>query len=887
VTPGHGKSTCGWIAPDGERVLFASTHDDPDARTKMAEEIAFRASGATRRYSWDYDPTYEIYAKDLASGETTRLTDALGYDAEGSYSPDGQRIVFASNRAAYEGELTDEERARLDRDPASFIDLYVMDADGGNVQRITDNPTYDGGPFFSPDGQRITWRRFGADGKSAEIWTARADGTDARQVTRLGALSWAPFYHPSGDYLIFATNLLGYSNFELYMVDAEGAREPVRVTFTEGFDGLPVFAPDGDRISWTSGRTTDGAAQIFLADWDDARARELLALSPSAAQATTEAVATQSGILAEDAMSHVRRLASPELEGRLTGTEGERLATAYVAEQFARFGLQPAGTDGWYQPFTFPSGVRVQDGNRLRIQIGQRQQELTLDKDWRPIAFSTTGEVEASAVVFAGYGIVAPAEGDLPAYDAYGDLDVKDKWVMVLRFMPEGITPERRVHLHRYATLRYKAMEARNRGARGLIVVSGPTSKARSELVPLAFDASLSGAGIAAVSLTDGAAAELFAAGSGPSLEEAQTALDDGEVHAGFLLDGVSVEGAVALASERSNGRNVIGVLQVGPEPSAERVVLGAHVDHLGRGHGGDSLAREEERNQIHFGADDNASGVAAMLEIAEYLAEERAQGRLAKARRDIVFVAWSGEEMGLLGSNHFVKTYGGSTEERTSLRPDVAAYLNLDMVGRLSSTLILQGLGSSPQWRGFIERANVAVGVPVQLSDATLLPTDATPFYLKEVPILSAFTGSHEDYHTPRDVPERVNGEGVAQIARLFAGVVKGLSVAEEAPTYVRKTEGTEPTRRMGRVWLGTLPDYTGTEVKGMRVSGASGGSPAEQAGIRSGDVIVELAGRTVENIYDFMHVLDALKIGEPVPLVVEREGARVALEITPGSRQ
>ena len=228
----------------------------------MKAELEFRASGKTRRYSWDYDPTFDIVETVPGTEDYKRLTDARGYDAEGAYSPDGKRIVFASNREAYATELSKEDAERLERDPSYFMDIYVMDADGSNVQRLTDANGYDGGPFWNPDGSKITWRRFSEDGARAEIFTMNADGSDQRQLTDLNVMSWAPFFHPSGEYLVFATNLHGFANFELYIVDAEGRRAPVRVTDREGFDGLATFTPDGRSISWTSNATPKKQSQI-------------------------------------------------------------------------------------------------------------------------------------------------------------------------------------------------------------------------------------------------------------------------------------------------------------------------------------------------------------------------------------------------------------------------------------------------------------------------------------------------------------------------------------------------------------------------------------------------------------------------------------------------
>ncbi|MCA9131380.1 MAG: PD40 domain-containing protein, partial [Planctomycetales bacterium] len=277
VSPGVGKTTCAWIHPSGQRVLYASTQYDPQAIEKQKAELEFRASGQTRRYSWDYDETYDLVEYDVATASYKKLTDWLGYDAEGSYSPDGNLICFASNRRAYEGSLTEEEQALFENDPASAMDLYRMDSDGKNVVRLTDAIGYDGGPFFSPDGQQICWRRFSRDGATAEIMLMDIDGGNQRAITRIGAMSWAPFFHPSGDYLIFATNRHGFSNFELYLVDAAGGSEPVRVTYRDGFDGLPVFGPSGDELLWTSNGGA-AASQLFQAKWNDGQARELLGL---------------------------------------------------------------------------------------------------------------------------------------------------------------------------------------------------------------------------------------------------------------------------------------------------------------------------------------------------------------------------------------------------------------------------------------------------------------------------------------------------------------------------------------------------------------------------------------------------------------------------------
>ena len=282
VSPGIGKTTCSFINPETGDVLFASTHHDPRSKQFQDEELAFRASGKERRYSWDYDPEMELYARSAKTGTLRRLTNKRGYDAEASYSPDGQWIVFSSTRQAYERPLSAAEQKQLETDPSYFAEIYIMraDADGSGPKRLTNVPGYDGGPFFSPDGKRIIWRRFDEAGLIADVRTMNLDGTDERQITDFGAMSWAPYIHPSGQYLLFASNKLGFENFEVFMVDIDGKKEPVRVTYSEGFDGLPVPSPDGTQLAWTSSRGGGREGQIYLAQWNHQKALEAIKNAP-------------------------------------------------------------------------------------------------------------------------------------------------------------------------------------------------------------------------------------------------------------------------------------------------------------------------------------------------------------------------------------------------------------------------------------------------------------------------------------------------------------------------------------------------------------------------------------------------------------------------------
>lgn len=929
VSPGVGKTTCAWIHPDGNRVLYASTHDDPDAIQEQQAELDMRASGTTPRYSWDYDTYYDIYDYDLKTKESRNLTNTNGYDAEGSWSPDGKLIAFASNRSGYEEQLTEKQRELFERDPAWANEIYVMNSDGSNVRRLTNSPGYDGGPFFSADGKSICWRRFSENGATAEIMTMDVDGANPRQLTSLNAMSWAPYFHPSGKYLIFTTNTHGFANFELYMVDVDGKQDPVRVTHATGFDGLPVFTPNGEQLSWTANRTVNGKGQIFIAEWNHRQALELLGLTDSDASeqksmaddtVTARSPTVRADFSPADAVRHVEYLCRPQLQGRLTGTRGEKLATNYVALYLETLGLEPAGDDGtWFQPFEFTSGVSAGEHNKLLS--GDR--ELELHKDWQPLVFSKTGDFSAADVVFAGYGIQAPAKDDFEEYDSFVHLDVKDKWVVCFRFMPEDISAEQRQHLNKFSSLRFKAMKLRDMGARGLIIVSGPTSEVKNQLVPLQFDGSLAGTSLAVLSVTD-EIADGWLKEAGRDLSIVQKKLDGGDVAMGFPIKGLQISASVDIQQEKKTGRNVLGRLQLSENPAHEVVVVGAHIDHLGAGTSANSLAKDDEASGIHFGADDNASGVAAMLQIAESMAQAKDRGEL-QGQRDVIFAAWSGEELGLLGSSHFIKDLetmfskhaaalsGDSDSEESKADDDVAAAeaskearqvqesgpntgglhmyiaacLNMDMVGRMQEKLVLQGIGSSANWKQIIEQANIPMGLPLSLQDDSYIPTDASVFFLHGVPILSAFTGNHGEYHTPRDTPEKLNYEGISSVAKLMNLVCRNLISRERMPNYVMQEKPADGQRRANlRAYLGSIPDYAESDTKGVLLSGVAKGGPADTAGVASGDIIVKLAGKPIENIYDYTYAIEALKIGQEVEIVVQRDGKNIVLKVTPGSR-
>ena len=884
VSPGHGKTTCAFFHPSGGRVLFGSTHHDPQTKAKQKAELDFRASGKQRRYSWDYDETMDIFTANPDGTDLRRLTTVLGYDAEAGFSPDGSKIVFSSTRSAYADNLSDEEKKLRKIDLSYFGEIYIMNADGSEQTRLTRSPGYDGGPFFSPDGSRIVWRRFNKSGTLAEIHTMKLDGSEVRKITSFDSMSWAPYFHPSGDYIIFASNKLGFTNFELFLVDALGQHEPIRVTKRAGFDGLPVFSPDGTKLCWTSNATPEKKSQLFLAKWNHQGSLAALGQSPEreSSQATLS-----SGVSIDNLKEHVTFLASDDLEGRRTGSKGIRKAADYILKYLARAGLQPLGSkqDSFNHMFEFTGGVElVKHENRmiLRGHTGE-DQAFELDKDFRPLAFSANGVIEGE-VVFAGYGLTKPGELGV-GYNSYSDIDVKDKIVMVLRYVPEEISVDRRQKLNRYAGLRYKALIARNNGAKALLVVTGPNSPNPGALAKLSFDSSMAGAGIPVISIS-GEVGNSLVQFYGKSLKQLQSSLDKENPHAvhKLSLPGIVLNIKTSLKRIRQKDSNLVAMLPpVGPATAnkpTEYVMLGAHYDHLGRGETGGFGVKGEE-GMVHNGADDNASGVASLLEMASSLAKRR-EARPEEFQRGVIFSFWSGEELGLIGSARYAA-------KPTVNLSNVVAYLNFDMVGRLrDNKLTLQGVGSSSAWKKLIERQNVLAGFDLTLQQDPYLPTDTTSFYPKGIPVLAWFTGSHKEYHRPGDDTHTLNFKGLERITKFAGNIVRDLAAGGDRPDYL-KVEKTDQggSRDTIRVYLGTIPDYASEDVKGVLLSDVRGGGPADKAGLKGGDIIVHFAGKDITNIYDYTYAIDAVKVGKQVGIEVLRKGKRVKLSITPAARK
>ncbi len=458
--------------------------------------------------------------------------------------------------------------------------------------------------------------------------------------------------------------------------------------------------------------------------------------------------------------AHVERLASDALEGRLAGSPGEKLAADYLVKELQRIGAKPLpGQTDFRMPFSFTAGSKDGGSTITVSRAGGTPQTFSTPTQVQALSFSDNGEVSGPVVV-AGYGLVVPESQNF-GYDSFTGLDVKDKVVVVFRYFPEDADQQTRATLSRYSGLRYKAQAARQRGAKALLVITGPRSPNAGEVVPMSFDTALAGSGLVAASANGAVADAIFAALPGKTFEAVQKEFDSGNPHvAGFAVPDLTITVKAAVERERQTGHNVVAYLPAStPATTVSKpwVVLGAHYDHLGRGTAGGSLATKEDAGEIHHGADDNASGTAAVLAIAEALAKQ-------PRKRNLMVAFWSAEELGLIGSNAFVTTPPVPTTE-------MAAYLNFDMVGRSADNkLTVQATGTAAMWPKLLEQANIAAGFDLVLQEDPYQPTDVSSFNQASVASLAFFTGAHVDYHKPSDVASKVNYEDLDRIVTFAA---------------------------------------------------------------------------------------------------------------------
>ncbi len=588
-------------------------------------------------------------------------------------------------------------------------------------------------------------------------------------------------------------------------------------------------------------------------------------LSPLSGQQSSPPFSSQ------EFLEPIKFLASDDLKGRGDGTQQLDEAAGYLARRFQAFGLRPAGDNGTFlQYFMMTVGAKLGPKNSLVYESGRTRKTLALEQDFIPFSFSESITLDAP-LVFAGYGITAPEYH----YDDYKGIDASGKIVLILRHEPQE-NDEKSVFAGKqfttHADIVSKAINARDHGASGIILVND-VGNHPGEPDPLIRFGTLAGPEemkVAALQVKV-AHAEEWLKPSGRTLDLLREAIDKDLSNHSFALDpAVRLSLTVDVERTRKQVANVVAVLP-GKDKKRGCIVVGAHYDHLGLGDQ-HSLAPSLV-GQIHHGADDNASGTSGVLELAHALA--RRGGRPA---RSVVFVAFAGEETGLLGSNHYTRHPACPLDE-------TLAMINLDMIGRISKKrLYVGGTGTSPGFRKLVEDSNRSLGFELNYSASGYGASDHTSFVVRGIPVLFFFSGLHSDYHKPSDTWEKINAEDGAKVVELVADVVEGLEALKEKPQFVRVAEPAAPTMGGGGgygPYFGSIPDFGDIE-HGVKFADVRDGSPAAKAGFKAGDVLIQFGDKKIENLYDFTYALRAHKPGDKVTVTVLRNGEKFAREVT-----
>lgn len=604
-------------------------------------------------------------------------------------------------------------------------------------------------------------------------------------------------------------------------------------------------------------------------------AAALYALGPAGAAAGAPP-ARQSGPAPDEAvyLDHVKYLAGPELRGRGTGTPELEKAAQYIARQFQRLGLRPVDGKSYMQEFDVTTNARLGKNNSMEFVLGQERVRLKAGEQFLPFNFSASGTYEAG-VVFAGYGITAKEYH----YDDYASLDVKGKLVLVMRHEPQEFD-EKSVFAGKVYTEHSqffsKAVNAKMHGAAGVLLVNDVANHApdSDELENFARTVGPRDAGLPFVQIK-AAQAEQLLEGTGKNLREMAQAIDGDLQPRSFALPAtVRVHTVTDLRRDTRTVHNVMGLL---PGETKEYIVIGAHYDHLGLGE--QFSMAPSMAGTPHPGADDNASGTAGVLELARYFAGQ------PKQKRGILFMTYAGEELGLLGSSYYVNH---------PLLPleDAAAMINMDMIGRIrDGKVYVGGTGTGSTFSELLDEAAKATPLHLEFSDTTGYgSSDHTSFTTKQVPVLFFFSGLHGDYHKPSDTWDRIQTGPAVQLLKSVSGLTEKLASGER-PRYVKvePPKGNPHAAGSGSAgsgggygpYFGSIPDFA-EPPSGVRFADVRAGSPAEKAGLKGGDILIEWDGRTIGNLYDFTYALRAQKAGDVVKVKVLRGGAPAEATVT-----
>lgn len=561
-------------------------------------------------------------------------------------------------------------------------------------------------------------------------------------------------------------------------------------------------------------------------------------------------------ITAKEIKAHLNYLASDALKGRFTGSPEERKAGDYIKAQFESYGLKPAFNGKWFQEFPFIEKVEMTKKNSITLVSGTKKTALKVKKDFSTLGFSGKAKV-AGELVFVGYGISAAKLN----YDDYAGIDVKGKIVVAIKSHPEHDSS--RSEFERFTTLRNKANNAKDKGALGLLIVNGWLPKNDDIIGEPRYDGAPGMNDFPVVQISRAIADQLLK-GENLVFVDLQKQIDDSKKPQSFILKNTKVELSAEVNEVQKIARNV-GALLEGNDPTLknEYIVIGGHYDHLGIDQMKESSMHKGANKQIHNGADDNASGTTGVLEVAEKLAANKGE-----LKRSIIFLTFSGEELGILGSTYY--TNNPSVDIK-----NITAMLNMDMIGRLNEekNLTIIGTGTSSKWKEMLNQKN-SYGFKLAMSDGGSGGSDHQSFSNKSIPVLFFFSGTHSDYHKPTDDVDKINIGGEESILNYVYDITQEIQKLDKRLDYVKVEEVAQqrPSGR-ARVTVGTVPEfgYTGA---GYKLSGTTEGSPAAKAGMKAGDIIVKFGPKTVGNIYDFMYAVQDYKAGDKVDVVALRDG-------------
>ena len=554
---------------------------------------------------------------------------------------------------------------------------------------------------------------------------------------------------------------------------------------------------------------------------------------------------------------NIKYLASDELKGRFPGTDGDIKSAEFIRNHFKNAGCKLLFDDG-FQYFKIVNSVKFGTENSLIIN----DSSFIIKEDYTPSSFSPNNELTLT-VAFVGYGFII--DTDTLKWDDYKNIDVNNKWVMILRGDPEIDNP-----FSNYITIsedRNKVMIAKDHGAKGVIFVSGEIYNKKDELVSLNYDKTSGNSGIPVIHIKRSVANKLLEKYN-KNIADIERQLNTSHSAQSFDLNDI-IKSKTSIEYQKIKTQNVLGMI-AGTDSllSKKYIIIGAHYDHLGMG-GEGSSSRQKDTIAVHNGADDNASGVAGVIELAYLFGKH-------KPKYSIIFMTFGAEEMGLLGSKYYVNNTKINIE-------DINTMLNFDMIGRFNNetkTLSIGGTGTSIEADSLINLSSENFNFTIKKNSDGYGPSDHSSFYTNNIPVFFISTGAHSDYHTPFDDYDRINILGESEVINFSYQLVNNINNNPEPLNYLESDSPTKSRKgRRMKVTLGIIPDFSNQDTKGLGIDGIKKGGPADGGGLKKGDIIVAINGLQVTNIYDYMYRLNTLNPGETAIIEVLRNNKKVVL--------